>query len=381
MKKIYKTICSRYCLLIYLLISITLLSLNAKAQDSAGFIYSNFASPDGKYAFNGPSCPNDELTHLSAMADADLTNYTYLSSPLSCSSKSYAFRAKLNLAAGDTAAPAGYAAGFKISMSSKLNLSIYGSNIRLNTYYKGAWSETNAAKQLFGLELLKSTGQSWISFVPNKPFDEVEIVFNDAPIQYTIGFKVKIWYAFTASIFVLPATISDFKVVPAGNNATVSWKSLVETNVSHYDVQRSNDGVHFTTITTLQPNTNNGGNASYSFTDRLASGGTYFYRINTVSKDGSSLFTDYVSISINGNNKLLIYPTVLKAGQPLYIKTVTAGTFNIAVYDVQGRVLKQERKTSDGLTTVNTTGLAVGTYAVKVTTESGSVLQSKFIIN
>ncbi len=381
MKKIYEILISNCCFAIVLLLGSMLISSNTKAQDNTGFIYSNFTVPDGKYAFDGPACATDEVKDLSAIADADLTNYASLSTPQSCSNKPYSFRSKLNLPKGMDCAPDAYAAGFKISMSSKLNLSIYGSNIRLNTYYKGVWSETNATKQLIGLEVLESTGESLISFVPKKRFDEVEIVFNDAPISYTIGFKVKVWYAFTASLFVLPATVTDFKVLPAGNNAAISWKSLTETNVGHYDVQRSSDGIHFTTVTSIKPAINNGNSASYSYTDHLATGGTYFYRISIVNKDGSAVSTDYVNITFNGNNKMLIYPTVLKAGQPLYVKTATAGAFTIAVYDVQGRVLKQERKTSDGITTINTAGLAAGTYAVKVTTESGSILQSKFIIN
>ena len=178
----------------------------------------------------------------------------------------------------------------------------------------------------------------------------------------------------------LPVTISNYRALASGNTVNVTWKSLNEVNISSYRIEKSsNNGANYNTVGTL-PAKGGSGAINYSYTDNSVGSGNYLYRIVAVDKDGLSKATNAVLVAISGKTHVVLMPSVVKAGQSVTVNTGMAGSYQLAIYDVQGRKLKQQLNSGDKVS-INTSSLSAGTYLVKITTASGSVSQAKFIVN
>jgi hypothetical protein len=80
----------------------------------------------------------------------------------------------------------------------------------------------------------------------------------------------------------LPVKINSFTGKKSGNNNHLSWTSSSEKNILSYEVQRSNDGIHFETIGLVKPTNNNTTNR-YSFLDEgVINIGIIYYRLKIV---------------------------------------------------------------------------------------------------
>jgi uncharacterized protein YxeA len=77
----------------------------------------------------------------------------------------------------------------------------------------------------------------------------------------------------------------DFNVYHDGDNVVITWKTLQESNVREFVVERSTPQSSFVEIATIQPK---GSNSSYSFTDESAyktSDLVFRYQIKIVGND------------------------------------------------------------------------------------------------
>jgi hypothetical protein len=78
------------------------------------------------------------------------------------------------------------------------------------------------------------------------------------------------------------------------SDVTVTWTTN-SYNETGYEVWRSTDGVNFTQIATLAPN-------SMSFTDSRLTAGTYYYKVRAFNANGESLFTNVDSVIVGTPN-------------------------------------------------------------------------------
>ncbi|MFL5728296.1 MAG: beta strand repeat-containing protein, partial [Cytophagaceae bacterium] len=82
----------------------------------------------------------------------------------------------------------------------------------------------------------------------------------------------------------------------------LSWLTASEQNNSHFDVERSLDGINFAKIGQVDGNGTSLQNKSYNFTDLTAAPGTSYYRLRQVDLNGSYTYSGVRSISNSGEN-------------------------------------------------------------------------------
>ncbi len=93
---------------------------------------------------------------------------------------------------------------------------------------------------------------------------------------------------FAATVFA-GAYFYDFNVYHDGDNVVVTWKTLQESSVREFVIERSTPQSAFVEIATIQPK---GSNSSYSFTDESAyktSDLVFIYKIKIVGSDPSDV--------------------------------------------------------------------------------------------
>ena len=144
-----------------------------------------------------------------------------------------------------------------------------------------------------------------------------------------------------ASTIILPVKMVDFKAYPQGDKVMTEWKSLVEINVDHYEVERSVDGIRFGKLYSM-PAKNNGNPVQYSWPDANPEMGNNFYRIKAVDRDGSVTYTNVINVPFGNQNKpgFTIYPNPATIHQvTLKLDNIPAGRYLIMVYSVSGQLV------------------------------------------
>jgi hypothetical protein len=102
-------------------------------------------------------------------------------------------------------------------------------------------------------------------------------------------------FAFGSRSFPLPVNFISFTAKRKDNYNDLRWVTTEEINTDHYDIHRSDDGIAFTTLSSV-PSTNRITMQEYAYKDFHTISGIAFYRIRSVDRDGLSKFSKVVTV-------------------------------------------------------------------------------------
>jgi subtilisin-like proprotein convertase family protein len=178
--------------------------------------------------------------------------------------------------------------------------------------------------------------------------------------------------ASTTRLNILPVTWLSFEVVGQDNNAFLQWQTQTETDNAKFEVERSLDGMNFSTIATINGFGNSSTNKTYTFTDKNITelGVTIlYYRIKQIDTNKSYSYTTIKSLMLDKVSlRLRAYPNPLKETLTIHFSTKEADSYvSLRIIDATGRVwANYDVKCYKGENTyqINTEGLAVGTYVL-----------------
>lgn len=141
-------------------------------------------------------------------------------------------------------------------------------------------------------------------------------------------------------ISVTPVTIASFSASASSKSIFAKWNTSTELNTSNFAVQRSIDGVHFTTVGLVKA-TGIGAN-NYQFTDNNPANGINYYRLQSIDKNGSSSYSKVISVSFSAkSNRYLVYPTIIRSGiVNISTSDAVAGKAIIRLVDINGKSLQ-----------------------------------------
>jgi PKD repeat protein len=106
---------------------------------------------------------------------------------------------------------------------------------------------------------------------------------------------------------VLPVNLISFDAGKSGATVVLTWATAMEINNSHFEIQRSTDGIHFTTIGTVKGNGNSSSPINYSFTDENPFHGGNYYRLVQYDFDGQTENSNMLAVTMEGT-QILVYP-------------------------------------------------------------------------
>lgn len=185
------------------------------------------------------------------------------------------------------------------------------------------------------------------------------------------------------------AEIIDFQATSNQCNADLVWTSDANPDISSYEVQRSLNGINFTTLTTIRRGQANTYEFSVRQTDAQA-----FYRVienhSSTFPSSSSVRTVKTSCStgiVIDTPAIGFYPNPMLAsiGGDLHItlENEAAKTLNIQITDITGRViLKQNNELHRGLNQIdmNVGELTVGSYLIVTSADGAAPKATRFIV-
>jgi len=169
----------------------------------------------------------------------------------------------------------------------------------------------------------------------------------------------------------LPVTLVDFSGKNTGTINALSWHVANEDNIKYYELQRSNDGQNFESISQISPL----GNSVYFYNDSLTGPVTpvYYYRLKIVDADGNTKYSDVIKISLNLNDFFVVAnPNPFKDLLTLTIQSNLQNQAIVVLTSFDGRqLIKQKENLNKGtnILHLNVNGkLLNGAYLLTITT-------------
>jgi hypothetical protein len=186
---------------------------------------------------------------------------------------------------------------------------------------------------------------------------------------------------------VLPVTITSVNAIRNSDKSVgVLWKTANETNLNHYEVERSMNGVSFTSIGSVLPKANNGASAQYLYTDKDLVGGDLFYRIKAISEGGQVQYSSIVKIGASkGTGIMLASPNPVENRQlTIRYDGVETGSYGLAMLNGAGQTVCSTKITISGATGTQTIPmgklLSSGNYLLLITAPDGSMRSEQVMV-
>ncbi len=164
--------------------------------------------------------------------------------------------------------------------------------------------------------------------------------------------------------------VSDFDI---GNMLT--WQTTIENNNKEFLVERSTDGVVFTTIGSVQGHGTTTTKEDYSFLDISADKGLTRYRLKQVNADATFQYTNVIKIDKSGANNLTVTSiTPLEEGGiveiVLDVKKPSTVSYNVRKLNAfMVYAATQTLKNGKNIISVDISQLETGTYQIFIEAE------------
>ncbi|MEO6670425.1 MAG: reprolysin-like metallopeptidase [Ferruginibacter sp.] len=168
-----------------------------------------------------------------------------------------------------------------------------------------------------------------------------------------------------------------------GTKAVLSWQTSSEQNSSHFNVQRSADGVNFTTVLgTVDAAGNSNTLRTYGFQDLSPLNKWNYYRIEEVDINGAKTLSNVVALSFNKNNVIQVYPNPTAGQLNVDYSSSRSGDLSIRIIDSKGSVVMLRKiavNVGRSFTTLDVSNLAAGIYMLRYIEPDGNYADVKFI--
>ncbi len=181
----------------------------------------------------------------------------------------------------------------------------------------------------------------------------------------------------------LPVKLTAFSVTKQGNNAILDWTTASEINASRFEIERSYDGVNFSSIGTKQAVGNSASDVNYLYSDPISiSSGIIYYRIKSVDIDARSSFSKVVALRINGKavSGLTVYPNPFTTDLKVELNADKEVSAVLRVSNAAGQVVVNKNvQIMKGNNVIvlssELSALNRGMYIVELITEEGRLTQ------
>jgi|GEM_PF-1120109 len=178
---------------------------------------------------------------------------------------------------------------------------------------------------------------------------------------------------------VLPVRSININAVTKSSSVDIRWNTVDEENTDKFIVEKSNDGVTFTSIGSVKAK--GSGNGSYILEDVRPVKGFNYYRVKAIDVNRAFRYSSVVSAQFNNAPKasMVIYPNPVQGQATLQLANLDAGTYQLKVRDLTGRTIVQRTvaiANNYAVLDLPLQQIAAGSYFVQLETAQRIVLSS-----
>jgi len=197
---------------------------------------------------------------------------------------------------------------------------------------------------------------------------------------------VSTWSPFTLGAIseaALPVTLVAFSARLVEKQILIEWNTAQESNASHFEVEKSSDGRHFSLIGKVDAAGNSTSLARYAHWDDniIASSRIFYYRLRSVDRDGSFSYSRITSVKIPDQNFISsVYPNPVLKKEMIIVES-SSDADQVTVYNLLGtKSPATTRRLSAGRIEINTSQLTNGIYLIRLDAANKTVYHRLIVL-
>lgn len=160
----------------------------------------------------------------------------------------------------------------------------------------------------------------------------------------------------------LPTKLKNFTGLSRNRLATLKWETALETDLDHFELQQSTDGISYTKVAHILPN---GSSAHYQVTVSQTAALNY-YRLRFIDKNNhTTYYSPVLSLSDKDELSFKVFPNPAK--DYIYVQVVNNGF--VRIFDSAGKLVKTQAAVK-GMNTVDISILNSGSYFLEINGET-----------
>lgn len=177
---------------------------------------------------------------------------------------------------------------------------------------------------------------------------------------------------------VLPVELISFKAALMANGININWITASETNNSHFEVERSSDGMEFESIGSVPGNGSIYEAQTYEFADFIPQKGINYYRLKQVDFDGVFEYSMVISVNISEEASIIIAPNPVQQNSELRIIGSSMNDIDFVLMDMTGQVVRSYQNLDENIITIN--DLSPGIYLYQIRQNNQVLKIDKLVI-
>jgi hypothetical protein len=132
------------------------------------------------------------------------------------------------------------------------------------------------------------------------------------------------------------------------NTVALQWATESERNVNNFMLQKSTDGIHYSTLTTIASAKNANTTQRYAFADKNPAMGDNYYRLMVSDLDGSIRQEgNVVTVRFDKKGEVAIFPNPTSGKLSIRFQSEHNTNANLRIYNVLGSIVKELAITFD----------------------------------
>ena len=184
---------------------------------------------------------------------------------------------------------------------------------------------------------------------------------------------------------VLPVEYLSFTGSKKGTSTELEWETATEINNDYFNVETSLDGKNWMTIGKVK-GTNSEDGSKYNYLHEDPSVGVNYYRLKQVDLDGSSEYSNVISVKFESESKLTtrIFPSPAKEFVNLSIEAEDGDKVKVNILDPTGKLIREnvvdtELKGESEEFRIPMIGIDAGIYLFRIDV-NGTIINKKVLL-
>jgi hypothetical protein len=189
-------------------------------------------------------------------------------------------------------------------------------------------------------------------------------------------------------LYTLPVRFTSISAKPTKQGNLIEWITASEFNNRGFELQRSTNGIDFSSISFIPSKATNGNSntsISYQSTDKSATSGIVYYRLKQIDFDNKVQFSEVVKVTRQNENPLNIFtispnPSINKI--KIGVSSESNTRASMVITDASGKIiLKNSIQLMTGFQniSVDITKYSTGSYFVHIQTANGHKSSAGFV--
>jgi surface protein len=195
-------------------------------------------------------------------------------------------------------------------------------------------------------------------------------------IQYKGSFSP---FAISHSALSLPVVWLRFIGEQTLGRVRLNWSTASEQNSSHFEIERSTNGIEFTQIGHVTAAGNSQSVSNYEYVDAQPLNGVSYYRLRQVDQNGVYSFSRVLQLKYQTTTAARIVPNPTDGPINLQIPSDWTGAYDCRVFNTVGVLVENLRGLRAGSHAVNIKGKAPGLYQFTLW-ENGKQIQQQWVM-